>query len=210
MYCIRCSPYVCVGSKGLISIDMSINSNVTYLDDDECLVGGLSNQFIPGPAVGSITFNAYAFEPGKDKWLGSKCKGSAQASQTNILRYGALEPGGEARYFFIPSKNHKAQLTGDIGADYCSLEKVFYSGKIANSQASNGSSISTEMGTQLGANLSYKGFPLAVTIPNLNSYTISDIVEPTVTAYISSFNVSVDFPNPATVSYTFDFLINNC
>ncbi len=212
-YCLRCSTYVCHNSRGLISIDISVNSNVIYLsDDDDCISGGISDEYIPGPILGNVTFNAYAFSQGQDKWLGSNCRGNAQATQTNIIKYGTPTPGGVAKYYLIPSKNHKAQITGFIDSQYCSLDKKFFSGTIANSQVSNGISISTEMGTDVGSTLRYNGFPMSIVVPNLTAYKISGVVTPDVVAYISSLNISVDFPNPATISYTFDFLLpfNKC
>ena len=186
---------------------MSVNSNLIYLDEDDC---GASEEYIPGPATGSISITAYAFAQGQDKWLGSNCKGQAQASQANIVRYGTTSPGGEAKHWIIPSKSHKAQIVGCIDSSYCYMRNIFYEGTTANSQVMNGVSITTQMSNMLGSELVYTGFPMPITIPNLNPFRITEIISPEVTAYISSININVDFPNPATINYVFDFLFPDC
>lgn len=195
-FCIRCSEYTC-GGVGLISINMTSNSSVRYNEDEECSLPGEHLDFIPGPATGSVSINAYAFGPGEDKWLETRCKGQAQANQSNILKYDLCTD----KYYFIPSKTHSAQITGTIGK--VRLGKVFYTGRVADSTLVNGISISTELGVQMGAELEYEGHPLPIKVPDLEPYTI-DFGDPR-TGFLNSININVDFPEPATVTYTFDF-----
>lgn len=199
-YCLKCAALPCGESTGLISMNFSMNSSIRAADD--CFNTGLPTDmpYIPGPATGSFTSTYYAFEQGQDKWLGSRCKGQAQASQTNVLRYDYCTD----KYWLIPTKVHKAQIAGDLG-DKVSLKKVFFKGSNIESQATQGMSIATEMETWLGAELAFTGNPLPLTIPTLNPYQIytGNI------AYASSINISVDYPNnPGVVSYTFDFMLD--
>jgi hypothetical protein len=198
-FCIRCSEYTC-GGVGLISINMSSNSSVRYNEDEDCSLPGEKLDFIPGPATGTVSVVSYAFGPGEDKWLGSRCKGQASANQNNTIKYDLCTD----KYYLIPSKSHTAQITGLIGA--VTLGKVFYEGRTVESTLVNGVSITTELGVAMGAELTYEGHPLPVTIPDLEPYTI-DFGEPA-TGFLSSLAVSVDYPNPATVTYTFEFPLN--
>jgi hypothetical protein len=199
-FCIRCSEFNCGGSEGLISISVSPTSSVRPLDDKACSNSTSQDEYIPGPGLLSVSVTAYAFGQGEDKWLSSRCKGSAQASQTNIQRYDATTD----KWWLLPSKVHRAQIQGVIGS--CSLKHVFFTGSIAESQIANGASITTEMGLEIGAELTYNGAPMEITIPDLEPYTIS-LGGDQLVGYISSFSVSVDFPNPATCSYTFELPI---
>lgn len=203
-YCIRCSTNtVCDGSEGLISINFSMNSSVRVAEDDSCSTNtGIENDFIPGPATASVTVNAYAFEAGTDKWLGSRCKGQAQASQTNIIKY----DGKTDRYYMIPTKIHKAQIIGDVG-NSVTLDKIFFTGVNVDMQSNNGVSITSELEVWLGAGFHYNGLPLPVDMPDLSPYTINLTAQSTSRAYLSSVNVQIDYPQPATTSYTFEFCL---
>lgn len=197
-FCIRCSTFNC-DIPGLISISVNSSSSVRPAEDQHCGTVATEGKYIPGPAIINATFNAYAFDPGSnDKWLGSRCRGSAQASQSNIQRYDAVTD----KWWLIPSKIHKAQIVGQIG--FCSLGQVFFSGHTLESNSSNGVTIATEMGIDIGADFSYAGPPFGVSIPDLNPWRMS-IGTGADSGYISSFQANVDFPQPATVSYTFEF-----
>lgn len=198
-FCIRCSDFNCGGSVGLISVSLSPSSSVRPVDDADCDPESSSN-YVPGPSLISAQITAYAFAPGEDKWLESRCKGSASASQTNIQKYDYKTD----KWWFIPSKSHRAEIRGQIGK--CSLGQVFFEGAVADSQILNGTSITTELGIQIGAEFSYIGHPLPVNIPDLVPWTLDLGVGQVLTAgFINSITVNVDFPNPATVTYNFDF-----
>lgn len=198
-FCIRCSTFNCSNSVGLISINISPSSSVRPAEDADCSPSE-STQYIPGPSIVNVQINAYAFAPGEDKWLETRCKGSAQAGQTNIQRYDYKTD----KWWFIPSKVHRAQINGTIGK--CSLGQVFFEGIIADSQILAGTSITTELGVQIGAEFRYTGHPLAVNIPDLEPYELDLGVGQVLKAgYINSININVDYPSPATVTYNFDF-----
>lgn len=198
-FCIRCSTFNCNDSVGLISLTMSPSSSVRPVEDADCSPSN-ANQYIPGPSLVNVQINAYAFAPGEDKWLDSRCKGSASAGQTNIQRYDYKTD----KWWFIPSKAHRAQINGQIGK--CFLGQVFFEGVIAESQVLQGTSITTELGTQIGAQFSYTGHPLPVSIPDLTPYTLDLGTGQVLRAgFINSVNINVDFPSPATITYNFDF-----
>lgn len=88
------------------------------------------------------------------------------------------------------------------------MDKKFFSGSSFDSQIVNGSTISTEMETILGAGFHYNGPPVAISIPDLESYKIELGTTSIRGAFINSVNINVDFPNPATITYSFDFPIN--
>lgn len=199
-FCIRCSSFNCGGSEGLISISVTPNSSVRPLDDKPCSNSTIEDEYIPGPGLISVSFTAYAFTAGEDKWLNSRCKGTAQASQTNIQRYDS----NTDKWWLIPSRIHRAQIQGVIG--FCSLKQTFFTGSIAESQIANGASLTTEVSVEIGAELTYSGPPLGITIPDLEPYTVN--LGEAMVGYISSFSASVDFPNPATCSYTFELPID--
>lgn len=208
-FCIRCSPFNCNGSQGLISVAVSPSSSVRPTDDDTCQTEGAnigsssSSEYIPGPGIINVQIVAWAFAQGDDKWLNSRCKGSAQAGQTNIQRYDFTTD----KWHLIPSKVHRAQINGVIGN--CSLGQVFFTGSTADSQIINNSSITTELGVQIGAEFSYTGYPLAINVPDLKPYRISLGTGDLDSGYINSVNVSVDYPTPAVITYNFDFPIEN-
>lgn len=199
-FCIRCSTFNCNNSSGLISVNFAMNSSARVAEDDNCKSGGTAPlEYIPGPGTGTVSFTAYAFEAGQDKWLGSKCKGQAQASQSNIIKY----DGKTDRYYLIPTKIHKAQIAGDLG-NSVTLDKVFFKGTSADSSNANGATITSELEVWLGAGFHFVGPPMSIDLPDLEPYTIN-IGSNTTEALISSVNVSVDFPQPAVITYTFEF-----
>jgi hypothetical protein len=81
-----------------------------------------------------------------------------------------------------------------------------FNGTVAEASLHNGASITTEMGVQIGAILNYTGAPLSVTIPDLNAYTINLLDAHT--GYLSSFNLTVDYPQVAMCSYGFECMLD--
>jgi hypothetical protein len=199
-FCIKCSELPCGENTGLISIAFSTNSSIRPIDE-LCNEKEPNFPYIPGPATGNITLTYYAFNSTSiDKWLGSRCKGQAQASQTNILKYDYCTN----KYWYIPSKIHKAQIAGDISESVVSLKQTFFKGINIESQAGAGLSIATQVETWLGAELTYNGVPFGVTVPDLKPWNIN--VGDARVGFLNSFTLSVDFPNsPAVCAYTFEF-----
>jgi hypothetical protein len=191
-YCIRCSASTCKGMN-IFSINFSSSSSARPAT---CAAG--EAEYIPGPAIGSIAISAWATYGG-DIWLGTKCKGTAQASQTNIQRYDYLSDS----YILIPSTIHKAQIVGDVGGS-CSLTE-FYGGTAISTEIINGITIASELGVTMGYNFHYIGGPFGVSVPDAGCYSIE--VGTIESALFSSFNLSVDFPTPAVATFSYEFPI---
>lgn len=201
-FCIRCSPYSCGDLEGIISVNLSMNSSVRPAIYDPACGGGsgaVEEKYIPGSATGVFSITAYAFKRGEDPWGDIRCRGQAQASQSNIVKYDLLTK----QNWVIPSRVHRAEIAGDVGA-FCSLDLVLFEGSRVDSTLVNGVTITSEIGVQIGGQLSYYGNPLNIKIPTLTPFTL--LGDKTEHAYINSFSFSVDYPNqPPTVSYSFEF-----
>src|SRR5574343_1515954 len=109
-YCLRCIEFKCGNSTGLIGVNWSTSNNLSLVQDD-CGTANGDYKEILGPTIGNVSINAYAFAKGTDRWAGSRCQGSAQASQGVVLKYDA----NTDKHYLLPSKNHSAQITGDVG-----------------------------------------------------------------------------------------------
>lgn len=110
------------------------------------------------------------------------------------------------KWWLIPTKVHKAQIAGDL--QNVSMGKTFFSGSTIEAQSFNGASIATELGVDLGAEFKYTGSPYAIDIPDLSPWTIDLSSNQITGAFINSVSINVDFPSPATITYTFEFPIN--
>lgn len=200
-YCLKCSALPCGEDTGLISMGFSMNSSIRPIDE-ACSEENPDIPFLPGPSTANITLTHYAFKQGEDKWLGSRCKAQASASQTNVLKYDYLTN----KYWYIPTKVHKAQIAGDFG-DKVFLDKVFYKGVNVESQATAGMTIASQLEVWLGAGFNYNGSPMPVHLPDLSPYTIK-VGEVEKFGYINAMSVSTEYPNtPAVVTYSFEFML---
>jgi len=192
-----CTPIVC-DTEGVFSINYSSSTRARVADCGGD--GGPDIKYLPGAAVGNVSISAWAFKKGGDKWLGSKCRGSVQGSQTNIQRFDYITK----RWWIIPTRMHGAQITGDITA--ASLGQVFFRGTAADTQINNGIVLGYQMQVQVGAELGISAGAFRISLPELQSYKISFVgVEE---GYINSVNASAEYPNPAVISVSFDFILN--
>ena len=192
-YCIRCSETTCIGD-GISSVTMNTSSSARPAKCDD------GDKYLPGPTTGSVSVTAWA--RGADLWLGSRCRGQASASQSNIVRYDLITN----KWYIIPSEVHNAQIVGEV--PLASLGCIFFTGVSLESQLLNGVSITTEMGVEMGAKFTFGGGVAGAPneIPDKKAYNID--VAGVSEAYVNSISISVDYPNnPATVTYTFDFPI---
>jgi hypothetical protein len=213
-YCLKCVPFSCGKTEGLISISWSTSSSFRAVDGD-CSTGegftpgsavgtvvnstSVDDEIIPGPITGNVSITAYAFPKGTDRWLGVRCIGNVSASQNNIVKYDCETD----KYYIIPSKANTAQVRGQV-PDSVTLAEVACTTTTVESRLENGATITTELGTEIGHGLQYTGGPMNVQFPNLGSYIIFGQ-----RCYLSSFNLNVDFPNtPATVVYGFQFILS--
>lgn len=191
-----CSPIVC-DIEGIFSINFSSSTRSRVAD---CGEDNTDLKYLPGAAVGTVSLSAWAFSKNdSDKWLGSRCRGSAQGSQSNIQRFDY----GTKKWWIIPTKMHGAQIVGDLTA--ASLGQVFFTGTAADTQINNGIVLGYQMQIQMGAELSIKAGAFDINLPDLDAYNIEPIgVEE---CYLNSVSASVDYPNPATITVSYDFML---
>lgn len=137
--------------------------------------------------------------------MGSRCKGQIQGSQSNYQRYDCRDD----TWWIIPSRIHKAQIAGDISVNFATLGSTFFSGMQGQSNLLNGINIGEQVEIEIGAKLHYTGYPFPITVPTLSAYRINLTPNPIVGAYLNSISAEVQFPAPATITYSFEFPVND-
>lgn len=175
---------------GFISGDISSGSG-----------GNSALSVINGPITGNISIVAYAFGQGQDVWNGSRCEGTASASQGVIQKADYFSDS----LYLIPNDTTNAQIKGDVG-NIASISDVIVTTEERRLQNLNGISIATRLGIEAGTSFSYTGLPLAVTMPDTdNFFNILDFK----CCFLTSFSYSVNFPSqPAQATYNFQFIKN--
>jgi hypothetical protein len=162
-FCIRCAPYNCGSIEGVISLNINMNSNVRPVIEDPSCGGGSGDpteKYIPGSSTATFSLSAYAFKRGENPWGNLRCKGQAQASQSNIVKYDLITK----KFWIIPSRVHRAEIAGDIG-EFCKIDQILFEGSRVDSNLVNGVTITSELGVQIGGQFSYMGNPLKIKIP---------------------------------------------
>lgn len=214
-FCIRCAPFDCGNSEGLISLEWSTRANLTYINDD-CsrssstsvgvtlpgagTGGGDSGNYVEGPVLGSVSLSAYGFIKGVDRWLGSRCMAQVQGSQSITQKYDLATE----QYYLIPNKSNTGQITGDIDENLVSLGVIRCSTTSYRANLVNGATVAMEMGTDLGGELNYNAYPISFSFPLMDqAFRIFDQK-----AFLTGFNLNVNFPEPAIVNYSFQFILD--
>jgi hypothetical protein len=203
--CKKCVPFPCSGFEGIISLEVNVRGSSSWLSG-ECTqapgqtVGASGDTYIKGPVVGNISMSAYAFVKGDaDIWLGTRCFGQAQGNQSIIQKY----DGDSDRYYLIPSKDNSATIVGHIDDSVASMD-VSCNTPITSfrSQLMNNATVTSSYCTYVGHNLEYKRAPIAFKFPLLTrAFSFNGR-----TCFLTTFNLNIDFPNPATVDYGFQFI----
>lgn len=187
VFCL-CTPFTCE-DEGLISVAYNGSSGTRVVPG--------TNTLIPGAATGNVTINGYAFEKGEDKWLGVRCPSSAQGTQTNYIKY----DGCADKFRIIPSRVNSAVLTGDEMNDVTFIQ-FSDCGVIQSTPSSlqNGVTITQQTTTRFGHNLIFKniGFP-SLTPKRVFGANLS---------YLQSLAISSNFPQPATFTANFQFIVD--
>jgi len=186
-FCI-CQPLPCEG-EGLTSVTINGSSSSK-------IIPGTKN-LAPGPTTGSISVTGYAFEKGdKDKWLGVRCPSTAQASQSNYIRYNACSD----QFIVIPSRVNSAVTTGDE-MDGVGFTKFSDCADVVgfNANVQNGVTIAQRTIARFGHGLKFRDFE----IPDIEPKEVFG-VEP---CYIQSININSSFPQPAQFNVTYQFVV---
>lgn len=185
-FCI-CKPFSCE-SEGLISVSIQGSSSSRLIPGTNTVIGAA--------ATGNINIVGYAFNKGEDKWLGVRCPSSAQGNQTHQVRYN----GCDDNYVIIPSSINTAVLVGD-DMDGVTFSQYTNCGTIVGETAGlqNGVTVVQETVTRFGHSLSFKDFELGDT----QAKKVFG-AEP---AYLQSLTITSSFPQPATFSVSYQFIV---
>ena len=220
-FCVRCVPFGCGGSsQGIISLEWSTRGSLTYVPNDCNKPPSVadstadSDEYIVGPVLGEVSLNTYAFVKGQDRWLGSRCMAQVQGSQVLTQKYDM----DTEEYYLIPSKSNSGQISGDIDSSIASLGEVKCVTKTYKSNLVNGATVATEMETYLGGDLQYNGYPIAFEFPLIETAFQFDLSYGSIFStsfnissmktFLTSFNLNVNFPEPAVASYSFQFILD--
>lgn len=179
--------------EGIISASLNGSTTIEIAEDGTILLGS---------SVNNLSISAYAFPRGGDKYLGATCRASASASIPWVTKYDCFAD----KTYFIPKAGGKASITnGPI--DNVSLEcapGIFSDTFEANANNGPASPIVQDQREE-GFNLIYNGHPLQVETGKPKVYTINLGFTGQVEAYLQSFQLTVDPPDVARVSYSFVF-----
>jgi len=186
---------------GLLSINYSgiVSASIDGSTVVELSEGGL---VLLGATVNTLSISAYPFSPGGDWFLGATCASSAQAQVNWIQKYDCFTD----TMHFIPKSGGKASITGgpidhiSLGCDPGLVTESF-------SASAQGGPATPYITTERrdGFNLIYTGTPIPVNSGVPRPYTINLGPVGSISAYLQSFNLTVNPPGPSTVSYSFVF-----
>lgn len=206
-FCIRCVPYIC-DIPGLISLEVSSRSNLMFINK-ECsdpfpsidpLGCSENNCYLKGPAVGNINVSAYAFTKNdQDQWLGVRCFGQAQGSQTVIQKYDAFSN----QHYLLYSKDNSGLIAGDMPPSVARLGIFCETADNYKAQLINGATITLKYGVEMGGNLEYYKSPLPFNMPLGDGDVYGFLGR---ACYMTSFDLNIDFPSPAIVNYSFQYI----
>lgn len=182
-----------VNYSGIISAN--IDGGTTVEISDEGLV-------MLGATINTLGISAYAFDPGGDWFLGVTCPSSAQAQIQWIQKYDCFTD----TMHFIPKSGGKASITGgpihgiSLECDPNIVTSTF------SASASNGpATVFITNERRDGFNLVYTGRPIPISSASPRPYIINLGPVGSIRAYLQSFTLTVEPPNPATVNYSFVF-----
>lgn len=183
---------------GIISVSMSSNTDINMTSSEVILVG---------PSTGTISMSAYPFARGASRLgtlLGATCPSTARAECKWVQKYSCEE----GKMYFLPAFGGSASITGG-GITTVVLESPEVTYRSLNVDASSGPASPYLEGVHTdGFNLIYTGLPIGITSGRPQSYSfLSNVLPADTDLYLSSFEISVTPPNPATVSYNFVFAV---
>lgn len=184
--------------QGIFAASIDGSTTVEIAEDGTVLLG---------QTVSNLNISAYAFLPGNDRFLGASCPVQAQASIPWVTR----EDCNTGIVHFIPRAGAKASITNRVssGINPAIVDLECNPGIVSKSFDANASSGPASpfffSDREDGYNLVYSGNPIAVQSGRPQRYTISLGFVGTINAFLQSFSLSVNPPQPATVQYSFVF-----
>lgn len=159
---------------------------------------------LKGPSVGQLSITAYAFAQGAtDKFLGTVCPSSAGISLPTQTRFDC--ENNVTR--IIRTKTGEAFREGDLITGI-NLLGEFCSFRTVNASAASGPTERiTDTERFLGSDIVWTGlpFPFDTQDPDTLDFTILGL-----DVKLTNFSISIQVPNVATNSYTFQYSIPSC
>ena len=182
-----------INYHGIISASIDGGTTVELSDEGLLLLGA---------TVNTLSLSAYAFNPGGDWYLGVTCPSSAQAQIDWVQKYDCVTD----TMHFIPKAGGKASITGGpIHGVTLLCDPNVVTDTFSASAQSGPSSHFIINERRDGFGLKYTGSPIQVNTASPRPYTISLGFVGNISAYLQSFSLTVEPPQPATVNYSFVF-----
>lgn len=196
-----------VGFEGIISAQITGSSEfidiISQCDTGPNVFSDVRKR-LKGPSIGTISITAFAFPKGSNnKLLGTSCPSTAGVSLPTQERFDCEKNVTH----IIRTKTGQAFREGDpingitLLGEFCSFRTV-------NASASGGpANRITDIERFLGADLVWTGPPFPFDTRNTDTLNFSLLGEE---VKLTSFNINVTAPSPATNSYSFKFSILSC
>lgn len=184
--------------QGIFSATIDGSTNVEVSENGTILLGSTTSNLVIG---------AYAFLPGEDKLLGASCPFSANATIPWVTK----EDCTTGDTFYIPRAGGNASTTNlsASGVNRSIIDMDCTPGIISKSldaNAGGGPAAPYFLSEREdGYNLVYTGNPISIESGKPQMYTISLGFVGSINAFLQSFSVTVNPPDPARVNYSFVF-----
>lgn len=184
--------------QGIFSASIDGSTTVEIAEDGTVLLG---------QTVSNLNIGAYAFSPGQDRFLGASCPLQATAS----IPWETREDCFSGTVHFIPRAGGKASVTNRVSSGVSStiLDLNCNPGIVSKSfTADAGGGPASPFffsDREDGYNLVYNGNPIPVETGKPQKYTIDLGFVGSIEAFLQSFSLSIDPPEPARVQYSFVF-----
>ena len=184
--------------RGIFSASIDGSTTVEIAEDGTILLGS---------TISTLNIGAYAFLPGQDTLLGASCPFSATATVPWVTK----EDCTTGTTYFIPraggnasTTNHQASGVNPgiirLDCDPNIVNKSFQANAGAGPAAPFFISERKD-----GYNLVYTGHPFSVESGKPQMYTISLGFVGSIEAFLQSFSITINPPEPARVNYSFAF-----
>jgi hypothetical protein len=184
--------------QGIFSASIDGGTTIEVAEDGTVLLGS---------TVSNLTIGAYAFLPGGDRFLGASCPFSANATIPWVTK----EDCATGTTYFIPRAGGNASTTNHAASGISSgVIRLDCSPNIISTSfdANAGSGPASPYflsEREDGYNLVYTGHPIAIESAKPQMYTISLGFVGTIEAFLQSFSITINPPEPARVNYSFAF-----
>jgi len=184
--------------QGVFSASINGSTNIEVAEDGTVLLGS---------TVSNLVIGAYAFSPGQDRLLGASCPFNATATIPWVTKVDCLT----GTTHFIPRAGGNASTTNfdasGVSSSIISLDcSPGVLSKSFDANAGSGPASPYFLSEREdGYNLVYNGSPISVESAKPQMYTISLGFVGNIEAFLQSFSLTINPPEPARVNYSFVF-----